>query len=72
MPILVGAESGTGPTVGISPDHPLRLILLDLTGGRTMSIAMVNPGSSEASQFDVQVEAMMPVIESFQLHAPTP
>jgi hypothetical protein len=72
MPILVGAESGTGPTVGISADHPLRLILLDLTGGRTMSIALVNPGSSEASQFDVQVEAMMPVIESFRFHAPTP
>ncbi len=72
MPILVGAESGTGPTVGISGDHPLRLILLDLTGGRTMSIAMVNPDSSDASQFDVQVAALMPVIEGFQLHAPAP
>jgi hypothetical protein len=72
VPILRGGGPGTGATVGLGTDHPLRLILLDLTAGRTMCIAIFNPEPSQASAFDVQVEAIMPVIEGFQLHAPTP
>ena len=72
VPILHGAGPGPGISVGIGPDHPLRLILLDLTDGRTLSIAMFNFGTSQASAFEEQVGAAMPIIQSFQFHAPTP
>jgi hypothetical protein len=72
VPILHGDGPGTGPLVGIGPDHPLRLILLDLAGGRTMCVAIFNIEPSQASPFEEQVAAVMPIIKSFQFHAPTP
>ena len=76
IPILHGDGLGTGPVVavgpvvGVGPDHPLRLILLDLTAGRTMCVAIFNIRSSQASAFEEQLGAVMPIIESFQFHAP--
>ena len=72
IPILHGDAPGTGPVVGIGPDHPLRLILLDLTGRRTMCVAIFNIEPSQASAFEEQLGAVMPIIETFQFHAPTP
>ncbi len=70
MPILL--EAGSGPSVGISPAHPLRVILLDLTGGRTMAVAIYGVEPSQASSFDAQVAEAMPIIESFAFHPPGP
>jgi len=72
MPILLLSSSETGPVAAIGPETPLRLILLDLSDGRTMSIGIFNLDPSGASSFEAQVAAVMPVIESFQFHAPTP
>ena len=36
--ILKSAGAGPGPLVGLSPDVPVRLILLDLGNGRTMAV----------------------------------
>lgn len=72
MPILLEGGSETGPAVGIGPNDAFRLILLDLTDRRTMSIAIFNAETSQASPLEEQVAAVMPVIESFRFHAPTP
>ncbi len=66
VPFLLGVEPQIGPTVGIMPDHPLRLILLDLTGGRTMAVAIVDIGPGKLLPFEEEVAAAMPIIESFQ------
>lgn len=68
VPILVAA--GTG--VGLGPDHPLRLILLDLGGGRTMSIAIQHVGPPQSSPFDEQLAEVMPIIEGFEFQRPPP
>ena len=65
-PFLLGAGPKTGPTVGVSPDHPLRLILLDLADGRTMAVAIFDVGPIQPSPFEEQVASVMPIIESFQ------
>jgi hypothetical protein len=71
VPILLAGGSGAVPSVVIGSDHPMRLILLDLTGGRTMSVAVgIEP--PQVSQFEEQVAGVMPVIESFEFHPPTP
>jgi len=72
IPLLLGAGSGTGPTIGIGRDSAIRLILLDLTNGRTLSIAIFKPDASSASPFEEQVAVAMPVIESFEFRAPAP
>lgn len=72
MPILVEAGSGTGPVAGIGPDNPLRLILLDLDGGRTMAIAIYSGGQSTPAAFEERVAEVMPIIDSFEFHPPTP
>jgi len=71
LAILLGA-SETGPSVGIGPDSPLRLILLDLTDERTMAVAIFNVEPSQPSEFEKQVAEVMPVIESFEFHPPMP
>ncbi len=70
VPIIVGA--GSGPSAGLDPDHPLRLILLDLTDGRTLAIAIVGFDPSQASSFEAQVAEAMPIIESLEFHQPKP
>jgi hypothetical protein len=70
--LLLGAGSETGPLVGLDAGNPLRLILLDLTNGRTMSIAIFGVEPSQSSQFEAQVAEAMPVIESFEFHPPVP
>jgi hypothetical protein len=65
VPFLLRSGPGTGPTVGVDPDHPLRLILLDLTGGRTMAVAIFGIGPAQPLPLKEQVAAAMPIIESF-------
>jgi hypothetical protein len=72
MPLLHEAGSETGPGLGLQPDRPLRLILLDLTGGRTMAIAIFEIEPTERSMFEAHVAEVMPIIESFEFHPPTP
>jgi hypothetical protein len=72
VPILQEAGSSTGPVVGLGPDHPVRLILLDLADGRTMAVVIDCVGPSQSSSFEQQVVQVMPIIESFEFHPPTP
>jgi hypothetical protein len=72
VPILHQAGSGTGPTVGLGRDHPVRLILLDLTHGRTMAVAIFEIEPSQPSVFEAHVAEVMPIVESFEFHPPTP
>jgi hypothetical protein len=70
--ILVQAGSEPGPVVGIGPDHPVRLILLDLADGRTVAVSIFSPDASPPSSFEAQVADVMPIIESFEFHPPAP
>jgi hypothetical protein len=70
--ILQQAGSGMGPLVGIGPDHPARLILLDITQGRTMAIVIFDLEPTQPAQFEAHVAEVMPIIESFEFHPPTP
>jgi hypothetical protein len=72
VPLLVGAGTGVGPTIGLGVDRPIRLVLLDLGQGRTMSIAMVLAEPSLDSSFAAWVASAMPVVESLRFHATTP
>jgi len=72
MPILDGTEFEMGAGAGLGLNGSFRLILLDLTGGRTMAVAVFDAGPSQPSQLDEQVAGAMPVIESFEFHPPTP
>ncbi len=67
MPILQ-AEG----VFGLGRDQPVRLILLDLTDGRTMAVGIVDIGPSPHAPFDAHVGEVMPVIESFEFHPGTP
>jgi hypothetical protein len=72
VPILHQAGSGNGPGVGVGPNQPVRLILVDLTGGRTMAVVIFGIDPSQASPFEAHVAEVMPIIESFEFHPPTP
>jgi hypothetical protein len=63
--------SPMGPLVGIGPDHPARLILVDLDGGRTIAIAVACFGPAQPHQVAEQIARAMPIIESFDFHPPT-
>ena len=67
VPFLLTGLQG-GPTVAVSPDHPLRLILLDLTDGRSMAVAIFEIGPAQPVAFDEQVSAAMPIVDSFRFH----
>lgn len=69
--ILVGAAGELGPSVGIAPSHPVRLILVDLTGGRTLAIAIFDIEGSEAA-FTEHADEAMSVVQTFELHASNP
>jgi hypothetical protein len=71
LPILVEAGSATGPVVGLAPDHPVRLILLDLAQGRTMAIAIYDVEATQPSQFEAHVAEAMPIVESLDLRSAT-
>jgi hypothetical protein len=58
--------------VGITPDQPVRLILLDLTGGRTIAVVVFDLGPVQTQQFEADVAEAMPIIESFDLHPSKP
>jgi hypothetical protein len=72
VPILHQAGSETGPVVVLAPDQPVRLILLDLADGRTMAVAIFDLGPSQPSQLEADLGEVMPIIESFEFHPPTP
>jgi hypothetical protein len=70
IPILLQSGSGPRAAIGISRDHPVRLILLDLANGRTLAIAIFDLEAVTPTQFDGHVSDVMPIIESFEFHAP--
>jgi hypothetical protein len=72
MPLLLGLESERSAGIGLVLNSPVRLILLDLTGGRTMAVAVFNGGPSQPAEFEGQASEAMPVIESFEFHPPVP
>ena len=72
VPIVVEAGPAIGPSIGLVPHHPIRLILLDLTGGRTLAIAIQDLASPGPDLFQALMEQAMPVVESFEFHGRTP
>ena len=72
LPIVVEAGTATGPVVAIGPDRPVRLILLDLTDGRTMAIVIHDIEPAQPSLFEALVAEAMPIVESFEFQPPTP
>jgi hypothetical protein len=71
MPIIVQAGPA-GPVAAIGPDHPIRLILLDLGGGRTVAIGAYGLEPTTEAEFNEQVAGAMPVIESFEFQRSAP
>lgn len=71
-PILHQGLSVPEPGVILTPDRPVRLILLDVGGGRTIAIAIFSPGPIAPSSFDQVAAQAMPIIESFKFHRPSP
>jgi hypothetical protein len=72
MPLLLGLESEPSAGVGLVLNSPVRLILLDLTGGRTMVVAIYGGGPAQPAEFEGQTSEAMPIIESFEFHPPVP
>ena len=70
--LLHAAGSATGPLVGLGPEHPLRLILVDVGDGRTMAIAIFDIGPSQPARYEAHVAAAMPIVESFEFHPRAP
>jgi hypothetical protein len=50
----------------------VRVILLDLSGGRTVAIAIFQGGPSGATSLDPMAADAMPIIDTFELTRPTP
>jgi hypothetical protein len=71
LPLLLGPDFEIGANFGIGPNSPARLILLDLTGGRTIAIAVFKAGPAEPSQLEADSGEAMRVIESFEFHPPS-
>jgi hypothetical protein len=62
---------GAGPAAGIGAGHTLRVILLDSpTAGPPDR--RLRAETSQTTLFEDQVAAVMPIIETFQFHDPTP
>jgi hypothetical protein len=70
--VPVVTTSSTGPGVGIGPDLPSRLILLDLGSGRTAAIAIAGLGGDGASRYEEAVAEAMPIVESFEFNPASP
>ncbi|MFL5777960.1 MAG: hypothetical protein ACJ761_03355, partial [Chloroflexota bacterium] len=69
---LLGADPSTGPLVGVATDHPLRLILLDGGGGRSIAVAILSIDPIKPARFDEQVADAMPIVQGLEFHRPTP
>jgi hypothetical protein len=72
IPILRQAGTEPAPAVVVDPGHPVRLILLDLTEGRTLAVVVFNLEPSQPKAFEELLTDVMPIVESFQFHASTP
>jgi hypothetical protein len=72
MPLLLGLESERSAGIGLVLNSPVRLILVDLTGGRTMAVAIFGGVPSQPAEFEGQASEAMPVVESFEFHPPAP
>ena len=70
--ILRVGGSVAGPIVGLAKDQPLRLILVRLTDERTLAIALFDIGPSRPSTFEAHLAMLMPIVHSFEFHAPAP
>jgi hypothetical protein len=87
VPILVTASStpAGGALTAIGPDHPVRVVLLDLGNRRSLAIVIfeldpprarldVEPPATgySRSQWEEHVAEAMPIIESFEFRPATP
>ena len=72
MPILHQRGSPGGPGVGVGPEQPVRLTLLDVGGGRTLAIAIVAPTDRVSANFDRHLAEAMSIVESFAFVPATP
>jgi hypothetical protein len=70
--VLHEAGSATGPVVGVGPDYPVRVILMDLSEDRTLAIVIRDVGPVQRSRFEAHVAAAMPIINSFQFDSRSP
>jgi hypothetical protein len=67
-----GAETGLEASIPIAVGGGWRLILLDLSGGKTMAIIIPIDDSPGAPRFEELVAPAMPIMEGFKFHPPTP
>jgi hypothetical protein len=74
VPILVTASSSPagGAVTAIGPDHPVRILLLDLGDSRSLAIVVFELEPSSRSQWQELVAEAMPVIESFEFRPAAP
>jgi hypothetical protein len=72
---VVGAQilrsGSTGAVVGIGPDAPVRLFLVDVADGHTLAVVIFGVRTSPSASFDEQAAAAMPIVESFELRRST-
>ena len=61
----------TGAVVGVGPDAPVRLFLVDLADGHTLAIVIFGITPSPSASFDEQAARAMPIVESFELQRST-
>jgi hypothetical protein len=70
-PIIHQGRPRPEPMILVTPDHPVRLILVDLGKGRTLAIGVSSPGPIAPSSFDQVVGQAMPIVESVAFHPPS-
>ena len=68
IPLLREAGTEFAQVIAVGSTTPLRLIVLDLDNGRTMTIAIFGPGPTRAPMTGGPFETVMPVVESFEFH----
>jgi hypothetical protein len=73
IPLLQVADvGGLGPGISIGPEQSVRLILVDLGSGRTLTIALATDGSSEPGSVAERVAGLMSIVATVQLRPPAP
>jgi hypothetical protein len=72
LPLLHGAGLEPGPMVALGRDQPLRLILVDLSGGRTLAVIAFLLGPVQPAAFEADVAEVMPIVESLEFQPTTP
>ena len=70
--VLHQAGSAEGPVIGVAPDRPLRLILVDLGQGQTMAVALFEIETTQPAEFAARVAEAMPIVESFEFRSAAP